>query len=199
MTSPADPTKITPWPLAARLASAAVLPNEWRVLIVPAGQESVIALDLIEELRSLVDLTVEHLVAHSASDLLNLADRNELLVVTGLEHLDEPAWRVVDIGRSRLTRDPPTLLIIADREAERIVRLAPNFWSWVSSAVWTFEPEGGLTDVARDQRLAELRRHYGFDDTELLRRARASEIPLEPDFAEWLLLLGESIVPRSPS
>lgn len=69
--------------------------------------------------------------------------------------------------------------------------LAPNLWSWVSSDVWTYEAETDLDTDARDQRLVELRRHFGFSDDELIRHALSRSLPQEPGIAEWLVLLGQ--------
>ncbi len=141
---PVDPTPIALWPLAAWFANWTNLPNQWRLLIVPAGQESEIALMMVEELGSLVDSPVAHLVVHSSDEVFRGVLCSEHLVISGFDHLDPHAWRAVDIGRSRLRRDPSTLLIVAKREAEQISKFAPKLWSWLSSEIWTFEPEGGL-------------------------------------------------------
>lgn len=193
MISSAVPEAIAGWPLAARLADSTLVPNTWRVLLVADGTEEQVAEAMREELAALVDLSVFHLRVQGVEDLVAAAGRDpgEVLVVSGLSGFDEHAWRAVDVNRSRLERVAPTLLVISESGARRLPTSAPNLWSWIGDGVWRYERESGLGDTAREQRLSELRRHFGFDDEELLRRAREGELPGEPEIAEWLVLLGE--------
>lgn len=192
MNSAAEPEMIAAWPLAARLADVSALPNVWRILVVAEGLEESAAEGMREELASLTELRVTHARVENAEALIEVCARDPdgLLVISGLSHLDEHDWRAVDVNRSRLERAAPTLLVASRRAASKLPTLAPNLWSWIGDGVWRYEPEDGLPRSAREQRLAELHRHFGFGDDELLRRARSGEIPAEPDIAEWLVLLG---------
>ena len=192
MRSAAAPAAIAAWPLAARLADIGALPNVWRILVVDDGQEELAAEGMREELASLTELRVTHRRVRNAEELLEVCASapDELLVLSGLSQLDEHDWRAVDVNRSRLERTAPTLLVASSRAAGTLPTLAPNLWSWIGDGVWRYEPEDGLPISAREQRLAELRRHFEFGDDELLRRARSGELPAEPDIAEWLVLLG---------
>lgn len=189
----ADPEPISGWPLAARLADSAALPNVWRLLIVADGIEEQVAESMRDELASLVDAPVVHERILGADDVIAAAARHHenLLVLSGLSRLDAAGWRDLDVNRSRLERLAPTLLVVSSAAARTMPTSAPNLWSWIGDGVWRYEPEGGLSDRAREQRLDELRRHFRFDDEELLRRARAGQLPKDPEIAEWLVLLGE--------
>ena len=193
-----EPVTITEWPLAARLADVESLPT-WRVLIVLADQESTVVEDIVETLQSLSDRPVRHCRIYSSEQLVDAAEapRDDLLVVSGLSSLDAAFWSAVDMKRSRLERDAPALLVLTADAVARLPQLAPHLWSFIGDAVWRFTPEFGLGEAARAQRLAELRRHFGFDDAEMLRRADTGILPHEPEIAEWLVLIGKGArIPR---
>lgn len=190
--NPVEPESIAAWPLAARLADIGLLPNIWRVLVVARGAEESAADDICEEVSSLTDLRVIRRHIRTAQDLIDECARSseDMLIVSGLADLDEHDWRALDVNRSRLERSAPTLLVVGKQAVGRMPTLAPNLWSWIGDGIWGYDPQDGLDDIAREQRLAELRRHFGLTDEELLLRARAGELPPEPDIAEWLVLLG---------
>jgi|GEM_PF-801057 len=192
------PTSIAAWPLAARLANVELFPNAWHVLVVDAGREKCAAEALVDELGALLEGTVSRQHVMSAQALVDATqvdatqvDRHGILVVDGLTAFDDDAWRTLDIYRSRLERAAPTLLVVSNQSVVNMPTLAPNLWSWIGDSVWAFEPEDGITSGAREQRLSKLRRHFGFDDAELVRRAREESLPPEPDIAEWLVLIGQ--------
>ena len=186
------PDKLAAWALAARLSDVESL-QTWRVLIVRTGAEEEVSEHMRELLASLSDAPVTHHRVSSVEDLIHAATRDphELLVLSGLDGFDEPMWRALDINRSRVLRDAPTLLVVAEGVVANMPALAPNLWSFIGDAVWRYDPDIGLTSAERELRLAELRQHFGFDDAELLRRAAAGQLHGEPDIAEWLVLIGE--------
>lgn len=59
------------------------------------------------------------------------------------------------------------------------------------------EEDRFLDEVAIEARLVALRNHYGMSDDELLTRVADEELPVEPEHAEWLVLLGRSDLLRS--
>ena len=51
-------------------------------------------------------------------------------------------------------------------------------------------PDSGLmTEAERQERLKELSKHFGLTGEEVVRKAEAGELPHEPEFVEWLVLL----------
>lgn len=192
MSGPVDlcPTEV--WPLAAMLATDPAS-TPWAVLVVRPGRVDAEAVDAAETLASLLAEPVERVKVASSEDLVKASQerRESALVLHGLEVLSPEAWRRIDANRSRLDRTLPALLVLEEPEVERMRVHAPNLWSWVASAVWRGVPEGGLSDEQRAQRLGALREHFGFGDDELVRRAESGTLSLEPDIAEWLVLIGK--------
>ncbi|MBL9106146.1 MAG: hypothetical protein JNL82_34810 [Myxococcales bacterium] len=189
---PALPETISAWPLAARLVDIGAMSNAWFLVVVAEGTDEHSATELHEEIVGLTDHRIDRIHVSTAEELITTCAENseDILVLTGLSTFDEHAWRAVDVNRSRLERVAPTLLIINSTAVHRMPILAPNLWSWIGDGVWRYGAEDRLTSSVREQRLAELRRHFGFDDAELEERARAGRLPAEPDIAEWLVLLG---------
>jgi len=73
----------------------------------------------------------------------------------------------------------------------RLTEFAPNIRSFIGSSIFLAGPEPGImTDKERESRLEELRQHYQLSDQEIVRRAEAKELPPEPHFVEWLVLVG---------
>jgi len=191
MSKPFELPAIAAWPLAARIASTPSV-NEWIVLVAPSGSVEAIAADLADQLESLVEMKVERLEVSSVDDLMKVIETHDesQLVLHGLDGLRPEDWRRVDMYRSRLARQPPIVLVLSDEAVRLLSWYAPNLRSWVGGSVFRVEPEEGLSEERREQRLTALREHFGFDDAELERRARAGALPPEPDIAEWLVLIG---------
>jgi hypothetical protein len=81
---------------------------------------------------------------------------------------------------------------MAPRDLERLQAYAPNLSSWLGGRVWRWSdeiPDAPAVDV--EQRLSTLRRHFGKTDEEVLAAARDRTLPLDPEYAEWLILLGQ--------
>jgi hypothetical protein len=93
--------------------------------------------------------------------------------------------------RSALERTGPVVLWVAPDALARLTELAPNIRSFIGSSVFIAGPEPGImTNNERETRLEELRQYYQISDQEIVRRAQAHELPPEPHFVEWLVLLG---------
>jgi hypothetical protein len=81
------------------------------------------------------------------------------------------------------------------------MRTAPNLASWLGGQVFMF-PSHGETGVAahREQRLAALRAWASRSDQEIVEAAHSGTLPPDPEYAEWLVLLGhgELLDTRTP-
>ena len=47
-----------------------------------------------------------------------------------------------------------------------------------------------MTEKERESRVSELALHYGTSNVEIVLKAESGELPPEPQFVEWLVLLG---------
>jgi hypothetical protein len=183
---------IEPWPLAATVASS-LSPNPWTVVAVPAERVEGEAAEIVDQLASLLEAPVELLRVESAQELIQAAEprSKSALVLVGLDGLSPEAWRQVDANRSRLTRELPIVLVLDEARIATMREHAPNLWSWLGGSVWRGMPDEGLSEEQRRQRLSALQEHFGFDDAALIGRAEARELPPDPQFAEWLVLIGK--------
>ncbi len=120
------------------------------------------------------------------------------LVLGGLEGFKAEDWQHVDLLRSRLARGGSTILILSHSAASRFFESAPNLSSWLGSTVWRADLGADvLSPVETEQRLIALRESTGLTDEQVLARAERGELPGDPEFAEWLILLGRGdLVPR---
>ncbi|MCX4242101.1 hypothetical protein [Paraliomyxa miuraensis] len=146
---------------------------------------------LAEDIESLVDYEIA---------IVQVADR-ELLVAASREH----ASRLVllhategleslhlDDVRSLLQRDHAAVLAVLPAELAHLASIAPHFASWAGNRVFLVEDDRFLDEEAREKRLEALRTHYGMSDEQFLAEVEFAELALEPDHAEWLVLLDRS-------
>lgn len=84
------------------------------------------------------------------------------------------------------------MLAVPPHQLTRIASIAPHFTSWAGNRVFLIEEDRFLDQEAIEARLQAIRTHYGMNDEELLELAQRREVPLEPEQAEWLVLLGRS-------
>jgi len=96
----------------------------------------------------------------------------------------------VDLNRTRLQRSSTTVLVLDPTSIERLENTAPNFASWIGGNIWHLEQAQPLDGALAEQRLVALRRWSGLDDLEVIRRAEAGALSPDPEYAEWLTLLG---------
>jgi len=84
-----------------------------------------------------------------------------------------------------------TVFVTTRPSFDDLMRTAPNLASWLGGQVFTF-PSHGETGVAahRERRLAALRAWASRSDQEILVAARTGTLPPDPEYAEWLVLLG---------
>jgi hypothetical protein len=167
--------------------------GDWTTLVVePGSQVAIAAEELAHEMESLGDVTVERVPgARDSLDLIErVASARGPLVVAGLDTWEPSEWAHLDQLRSRLARDERTALVVSRPSFEAIMGHAPNFSSWLGASVWSYKPHASeLTDDERERRLEALRAWSKLTDADVLARAESGELPPEPEYAEWLVLL----------
>jgi hypothetical protein len=116
---------------------------------------------------------------------------NDAVILFAGAGLDASDWSSLDLMRSALERPGPVVLWMAPDSVAQLTESAPNIRSFIGSSIFVAGPDGGImTDEERQRRLQELREHYRTGDEEIVRRAESKELPAEPEFVEWLVLLG---------
>ncbi|MBA3547202.1 MAG: hypothetical protein H0T76_12010 [Nannocystis sp.] len=101
----------------------------------------------------------------------------------------EADWRILDRRRSEFARTGVTVLVMTPDSFDAIMRVAPNLASWLGGNVLCHD-DPALAPGQRERSLAGLREWSGKTDKEVLREAQEGRLPRDPEYAEWLMLLG---------
>jgi hypothetical protein len=179
--------------LAVRVVES-VSPNPWFVLIVDGHTEEV-ASRLQDEISALAAPTGQPArratVASSREFALVARDHvRGILIVTISPAFTRTEWANVDVNRSRFQRDGATVLVLEESATEHLENTAPNLASWIGGSIWRLVDARALSAEEKEQRLVVLRERTGLSDDEVVRRSEAGRLPPDPEFAEWLVLLG---------
>lgn len=176
--------------------------RHWLVLVSDERGLSDLTSRLQAEMESLGSGSVE--IISRAQDAAHLAHligtvRPEAgIIVCGLDQYDEGEWRHLDLLRSRLVRREAVALLLSESSLGRLSRAAPNLASWIGGAAWSVDPASDVVgDDERRARLTSLRDWSGLSDEEMVRKAQDGTLPTEPEYVEWLVLLGrEDLIGR---
>ena len=181
---------------AAELAMRLALRHDagdWLALVVPAqGHVVEVAAELLEELQATGACPVAAISCPSdADDFIRQlqAHPDEVLLVWDVETFAEAEWQHIDLRRSELARSLCVVLIGSRSALERMLDAAPNLASWLSGSLWTWQADE-ISAEETCRRLQALRDATSQSDEEVLHLAQADQLPRDPVYAEWLILLG---------
>ncbi|MEP7121916.1 MAG: hypothetical protein ABJE95_13435 [Byssovorax sp.] len=168
--------------------------GDWMAVVVEPGVDAqTVAEELAREMEAIGDVTVERVLgARDPEDLsTRLASATGPVVSAGLDDWPAEEWANLDRLRSRYAREERTALVLCRAAFDNLLQEAPNFSSWLGASVVMYQPNASyLDEEGRQRRLATLRAWSGLTDEETITRAAAGTLPAEPEFAEWLVLLG---------
>jgi hypothetical protein len=155
--------------------------------------EDVIA-ELAEEVRVLAPTTPPvRLAATQGDELVDaLAQQPDEIVLLDATALTSDDWSTVDRRRSDVAHRGVVVFIVTDVGFEALMRHAPNLASWLAGDVFAVSHEDEDATELRAQRLAALRVWGGCSDEEIVAKANAGGLPPDPEYAEWLVLLGRA-------
>lgn len=144
------------------------------------------------ELRAFDErVTVKMISASSAAGLLQeLPSVNEEVVLIAAQSYAEADWRRLDRRRSSLGRAGVMVFFTTPSSFEDLMRAAPNLASWLGGFVFARKDESARVAEQREQRLAALRAWSGKTDDEVIQAAEGGDLPRDPEYAEWIVLLG---------
>jgi hypothetical protein len=82
--------------------------------------------------------------------------------------------------------------VLSEAMAREMMDIAPHVASWLSGSIGRIDPakEREATDLARERRLRELGEKAGMTNEDVVERAQSGELEPDPEYAEWLVLLG---------
>ncbi|MFM6288077.1 MAG: hypothetical protein ACKPES_01890 [Dolichospermum sp.] len=113
------------------------------------------------------------------------------LLLYNFEGWDQQDWKTFDGFRSRLDRGKKGgCLILTEQSSRLMLHNAPNFVSWLGARIYPFLKDAEmLTSEERDRRLTALQNHFNQSNEEIIQLAKNRQLPSDPEFAEWLILL----------
>ncbi|MBE4753210.1 hypothetical protein G4177_34175 [Corallococcus sp. ZKHCc1 1396] len=168
-------------------------PNDWLALVVPLTETNVTAEKLTKELAALEDNSQLNRTLSSVASFVGIVRKHPegTLVLSGFDAFTAEDWQFIDRERSLLQRQGVTILVLGDEAIGQLFDHTPNFASWLGGAAWRLEQKAPtLSAEDRERRLDALRRWARWTDTEVITQAEQGQLPPDPPFSEWLVLLG---------
>jgi hypothetical protein len=193
MTARPELTRIDVPQLALRL-HAERCSATYAVYLVPADQVGRVLADLGDELSSFAPPVTAIALrpatgAQLMRDLAATATEAVLVDAAAFGRLD---WSLVDRRRSSLSRAAVVVLVTTPDSFGQLMQAAPNLASWLGALAFQYEDPSAQESDLRGRRLAALRSWAQRSDEDVVRAAGQGRLPADPEYAEWLVLLGRS-------
>ena len=161
--------------------------------LVDPGETASFLAEVEAELRALDERVVVRSLSPSPSGARLLHDlpavAAEVLLI-GAESYGEEDWRLLDRRRSAVAHSGVTVFFITPPSFTLLMRVAPNLSSWLAGMVFSGGTERATTEQQREARLERLRASLGMTDAEVALAATEGRLPRDPEYAEWLVLIG---------
>jgi hypothetical protein len=128
---------------------------------------------------------------HDASALIATlaADSAEILLVQA-SAFSTADWALLDRRRSSIAHRGLLIFLTTQSSFDELMRCAPNLASWLGGQVFAHPEDEPRLAEHRERRLAALRVWASRSDADVVAAARAGTLPPDPEYAEWLVLLG---------
>ena len=171
-------------------------PGGWSIVMVEEAKISTTTEELREELSFLLEdegagsarVFSEHELGPALVDELARLGPEDVALLPRPPKV-APVSRALDYGRACLAGRASGVIVTSEASVKVLAVEAPNFWSWVGPRVWSVDLGAGHLDV--EARLQSLRRGHRPQRRGGRRPGRIRTLPLDPIFAEWLVLLGK--------
>jgi hypothetical protein len=168
--------------------------RNWFVLTLPFKHHEA----LVEDLGEVLEIFTEGAVASRSAIngvtpfVESIKSANEaFLILSGFEQWTMQDWRHLDALRSDLTVKRNAFLLLSELATSMMLSQAPNFASWIGVKVYDFTyGTEFLTADEQEDRLVGLRSWSGKTDDEIIALANSNQLSPEPEYGEWLVLLG---------
>ena len=175
--------------------------NIWSVLVTSNLDNSKLAEELEETLTIFTECEVGIISADNVVDnVVNEIQQasEEYLIIWNFENWDNHHWRKFDQMRSRLIKQRGVVLVLSEKIVNKMFVDAPNLVSWIGACVYEFiEDSEFLTEEERQMRVVELQQWSGYSDAQVLELAESEQLPPDPEYGEWLVLLNrEDLIGR---
>jgi hypothetical protein len=179
--------------------------NTWSVLVID-NDDIVEALEeLTDGIEVFIERSVESINVEEKKDSFNTKNKNnprdideifnpdiDYFLLWDFDKWTDAQWRKLDYLRSRLNNEKRCgLLIMSEQAAEKMIANAPNFSSWIDGKIFNLVLGAEmLTPEECESRLVALRDWTGLSDHEVIKKAESHQLPYDPEYSEWLILLG---------
>jgi hypothetical protein len=170
--------------------------GDWFVLVTPphqlAGTQETLAADVEAFTEGAPKVTS---LVESSRDLVRAirTPTDGVVLVGGLESFSDVEWRSVDLMRSRLEGAGTVVLLMSPKQLNLLAGSAPNLASWLTGGIWRLDEDiEQLSEAERADRLKRLQTSTAMSDEDIIKGAQNGTLSREPQFTEWLLLLGRS-------
>jgi hypothetical protein len=167
--------------------------NIWSALIISNSSHQQLVDDLKETLSIFTECDVNCFSGNSeTSNLVKkfLHAHEDYIIIWEFEKWDKNHWYQFDCMRSALMRKRGVVLILSPESAKNMFSYAPNIVSWLGSRVYNLLKDTELLSIEERQvRLETLREWSGLTDSQVIEMAETQTLPLDPEYAEWLILL----------
>jgi hypothetical protein len=171
------------------------------VLLAPTDAVAALVEEIVAEVQTLDGDDATRALApcaHAARLLHQLKTNAPGVLVVDAGTFVETDWRLLDRRRSDLAREGVTVFVTIPESFDTLMRVAPNLASWMGGQVFAWDPSAGVTsDAQKEQRLASLRTWGApLTDAKVIAAAEEGTLGRDPEFGEWLVLLGRGDLVR---
>jgi len=167
----------------------------WFILIRPHGQDDAAIGAFAEELSAFLGakpriLDVTGLLIDDLRGKLQ-SPAHDPVILLGFDERSADFWSSIDVNRSGLERSGGVIFWLSAKGASDLCTHAPNLRSFIGGSIFVVGTGGGeMSDQERMKRLEELAAFFGMENDQIIHKAEARQLPPEPEFVEWLVLLG---------
>ena len=148
--------------------------------------------ELEDELRAFTsDAAVGRISPRNSEQLVaDLAATSIEIVLVDASTFSADEWAQIDRRRSAIAHRGVLVFVTTPTSFDDLMRNAPNLASWLGGEVFAYPDNTAAVAAHRERRLAALRAWASKTDEEIVEAARAGTLPRDPEYAEWLVLLG---------
>jgi hypothetical protein len=172
--------------------------NIWMVLVVDINDIELTVTDLRDTLEIFSECSTGTIsgTISGESGVRNLINQikeasEEYFLLWKLDDWDNNEWKIFDALRSRLDKgNKGGLLVLSEQANNLMIHNAPNFVSWLGARIYYLHKDAEiLSDEECDRRLATLQEWTGKTNDDVIALAENRQLPTDPEYGEWLILL----------
>jgi hypothetical protein len=148
--------------------------------------------ELEDELRALTsDAAVVRISPRNSEQLIaDLVTTSVEMVVVDARGFVAQDWALIDRRRSSIAHRGVLVFVTTHASFGDLMRNAMNLASWLGGEVFAYPSSDTAVAAHRERRLAALQAWASKTDAEVITAARVGTLPHDPEYAEWLVLLG---------